>query len=341
MSEAAFPILGTVFVLLVLLPICALVVKLGLLLIERYETSGLLRRLHLRYLFLTGSSALPLAWLVSAGLHQVESGKSALSCLLDHDTSALCLEPGFFALALALVATITSLPLLFKHKFPPASTTKVAEQLISRIRHIIAAHPELTLLSNRIIVSDDSTLSIYTHGVFRPRVVISTHYAARLSDPMLRSALGHELEHVRSYDPLRYLFLHAALSVNPFGRFLLAPHAKSWQFAREAQCDRQAVINGAAPLSLAEAILQAARPSARELVALGTGDLTAVKFRVNMLLSFAEHPPERNTRNHRSIVALLPFILTVLALLLPHQTSTSALDTLHLGAEHALSNFLR
>lgn len=42
---------------------------------------------------------------------------------------------------------------------------------------------------------------------------------------MLASALGHETEHVRALDPLRYLILQLALAVNPFEfmNFMLDP----------------------------------------------------------------------------------------------------------------------
>lgn len=340
MNEAAFPLLGTAFVLVVLLPACALIAKLGLATIERYEVSGPLHSLNLRYVLLTGSSAFPLVWLVSAALHQAESGKSVLACLFDHDAGGLCLEPGFFALSLGLTALFTSLRVMLKHGSPRASSSGLAGELLLRVDGIISARPALRLLTDRILVSDDPSLTICTHGLIRPRVVISTRYAACLSDPMLAGALGHELQHVGALDPFRYLLLQAALNVNPLGRFLLAPHASRWQIARETQCDRAAVIEGAAPLSLAHAIVLAARPSAREVVALGASDTAVLKFRVSMLLAFAERAPASG-RTPRPSTLLMPFVLLLVTLLLPHQTSTFALDALHTGAEHTVTYFVR
>ena len=103
MIEATFPLLGTAFVVLIVLPAFALLAKAGLVLLERDEVGGPLHGLNLRYVLLTGSSVLPIAWLLSAGLHQAETAKSALACLFDHDTAELCFEPGFFALMLAVV----------------------------------------------------------------------------------------------------------------------------------------------------------------------------------------------------------------------------------------------
>ena len=167
---------------------------------------------------------------------------------------------------------------------------------------------------------------------------MGTQFAAALSDEALASALGHENEHVRALDPLRYFVLKLALAVNPFGKFLLAPHAARWKVAREAHCDREAVIHGATPLSLAEAIVRAARPG-QESVALGTGDMNVVKFRVRLLLAFAERSPMRCCNEGRSAIHIA-LALVFLALLLPHRAGTEPLDVLHSSAEQALTYLL-
>mgnify|MGYP000861631835 CR=1 FL=1 len=65
MIEATFPLLGTAFVVLIVLPAFALLAKAGLVMLERDEVGGPLHGLNLRYVVLTASSALPLAWLLS------------------------------------------------------------------------------------------------------------------------------------------------------------------------------------------------------------------------------------------------------------------------------------
>jgi hypothetical protein len=212
--------------------------------------------------------------------------------------------------------------------------------LLRRALRIATSDPVLAGLRDRVVVTDDEGFALGTHGLLKPRVFIGTAFAARLSDEMLASALGHEAEHVRALDPLRYLILQLALAVNPFGRFLLQPHAARWQAAREAHCDREAVIQGAAPLPLADAIVRAARPGAREAVALGARDTAVLKFRIGMLLAFAERTPARCC-HHGPSAFPVAFVLLLIALLLPHQTGTAALDALHTGAEHALTYFWR
>lgn len=335
MNEAAFPLLGAAFVVVVVLPLCALLAKMGLAVLERDELGGPLRGLGLRYVLIVGSSLLPLAWLCSAGVHQLESGTS-LACLLDHELAAPCFEPGYFALTLALVALVTSLPAWLRLRAARPATSVVAAELDRRLRGIISARSPLLLLSGRVLVTDETGFTIGTQGLCRARVYVGTEFAARLSDTMLASALGHEAEHVRSLDPLRYLALRLALAVNPLGRCLLEAHARRWLGAREAHCDREAVLAGAEPLALAEAIVRAARPGTREAVALGARDTAVLEFRVGLLLAFAERTPVRSGQHEPSAFPLA-CVLLVIALLLPHQTGTAALDALHMGAEHALA----
>lgn len=339
MNEAAFPLLGTAFIVLLVLPAFALAAKVGLVLLERGGVGGPLHSLNARYLLLTGSSVLPLAWFFSAGLHQTEAGRSTFACLFDHD-AALCFEPGFFAAVLAVAVLVSCFCTLSKHRGVRASSSDTARELGRRLERIIASYPVLADLRGRLVVTDTPGFALATYGLVRPNVFVGTWFAANLSDEVLASALGHEREHVRALDPLRYLILQLALGINPVGRALLDPHAARWQAARETHCDREAVLDGAAPLPLADAIIRAARPSAREAVALGARDMTVLKFRVGMLLAFAEQPPVRCC--HQGFSAFpMAFGLLLVALALPHQTGTFALDALHLSAEHALKYFSR
>jgi Zn-dependent protease with chaperone function len=336
LSEVVFPLLGTAFVVLVVLPVSALLAKLGLWLLERDSAGGPLHGLTLRYLLLTGSSLLPLAWFVSAALHQAETGQSALACLFDHDAMALCFEPGMFALTVSLFVLARS-----RSALRAGARLRARDDVATRTRlERLLERPMLGALRGRVVVTDASEFAIGTQGWFRPRVFVNASFAARLTDEMLASALGHESAHVRLLDPLRYAVLQLGLALNPFGRFLLEPHAYRWYAAREAHCDRDAVIRGALPLPLADAIVRAARPGAPEAVALGARDTATLEFRIRMLLAFAERSPERCCRHGASAFPLGSALL-LLALLLPHQTGTAALDALHTGAEHALTYFWR
>lgn len=340
MTEAAFPILGAAFVLLCVLPLFSLLAKGVLWLLEQDEAGGALHGLDLRYALLTGASLLPLTWFLSAGLHQVWSGGSELACLLDHGATGECAETAFFLLALMGAVSLLAVPALREHVAPPRGSQEAERALAARLAVVFGAHPALQHLQQRVHATDAADFAIGAHGLFHPRIFVGTAFAARLTDDMLASALGHESEHVRSRDPLRYVVLRATQAMNPLGRLLLAPHVARWHAAREAHCDREAVIRGSSPLPLAEAILRAARPSVRELVALGARDVVMLTFRVRMLMAFSERPP---TRCCDSGPAVGPTVLLLLALtvVLPGQIGSTVLDTLHAGSEHALHYFVR
>lgn len=340
MSEAAFPVLGALFVLVVVLPTSALVAKAGLVLLEREQAGGALESLSLRYVVLTASSLLPLAWFLSAGVHQAETGRSALACLLDHEDAARCFEPAFFAALLAGGATLAWLRGMRRAGTVSVSRSRVAQALSARLERIANGRAALVGLRGRVVVTEEPGFTLGTRGLWRPRVFVGAAFAARLSDEMLASALAHEREHVRSRDPLRYLVLQVALGINPFGRFLLTPHAARWRAVREAHCDREAVLHGAAPLPLADAIVRAARPTLREAAPLGASETSVLALRIGMLLAFAERSPRRCRHEHPSSLPVALGLLVV-ALLLPHQTGTHVLDVLHVGAEQALGYLLR
>ncbi len=340
MSEAAFPVLGAAFVVLVVLPLSALVAKACLVGLECGDGArGVLSRLSLRYVLLTGSSVLPLAWFMSAGIHQAETGRSALACLIDHDNAALCFEPAFFASLLAGGVALAWLSATYRVSKVAVASSRAASTLLARVQPLLDAQSELAGLRGRVVVTEQAGFTLATMGLLAPRVFIGVEFAAKLTDEMLASALAHEAEHVRSRDPLRYMLLQLALALNPVGRFLLAPHAARWKAAREAHCDREAVRHGAAPLPLAEAIVRAARPALSGAAPLGANDTGILELRIGMLLAFAERAPARCQHENRGSMPLA-LALLVGALLLPHGTGTSALDVLHTSAERALSYVL-
>ena len=336
MSEVVFPFVGTLFVFCVVLPFSALVTKTALTALEREAVAGPLGGLHVRYVLMLASSSLPLAWLVSAGLHQAESGKTVLACLFDHHATALCFEPGLFVLALVLVSSQRALRVLLRHKPLQASRGGEYDALLARVDVLIERHAALRALRGRFCFDAASDFTLGTEGYLSPRVVVGTAFAAQLDDAALASALGHELEHMRLRDPLRYMLLDLALELNPLGRRFLEAHAARWCSAREAQCDREAVCQGCAPLPLAQAIIEAARPARKSLVALGTPDTKVLRFRIDMLMAFAERKPTR-ARFMQPPALSFALALLVLTVLLPHRTSTAALDVLHVGIEHTVT----
>jgi hypothetical protein len=333
MNEVAFPVLGAAFVVLVVLPFFAILTSGAAFVLER---SGALRHLNTRYVLFTGSSLLPLAWFLSAGFHQAETQRSVLACLFDHEAAELCFEPVLFTMILALTAVACAGSYLRRARHVPPTNSGTNDGTARRIVQLVLTHPDLSPLAGRVAITDQPGFAIGTFGLIRPRIVIGKAFAGRLTDTMLIGALGHERMHVVSLDPLRYLVLNIALAVNPFGTRLLRSRVACWHVAREAQCDREAVLHGAEPLCLANAIVHAARPSESMMAALGAPNSTALKLRIEMLIAFAERPPLACCHRQSSAFPMA-IALLLLTLLLPHHTGTAALDALHTGAEHLLT----
>jgi len=95
-------------------------------------------------------------------------------------------------------------------------------------------------LSGRIDVVTTDELIALTHGLLRPRVVLSRGTLERLTPPELQAVLAHEAYHLRRRDPLRLL----GAEVASFG-FVIFPLvrelARHFVVAAELAADRAAV----------------------------------------------------------------------------------------------------
>jgi beta-lactamase regulating signal transducer with metallopeptidase domain len=336
-SEAFFPLLGPLLVFAFVLPLSALIVKLLLSLLERVAGGRGFSLGGVRYALIVASSALPLAWFVSASLHQTESGRSAEVCAAVHAPEAFCAEAAYFSLGLCALGLAFALPRLIREQFMlAASSSAAARRVQARLERLVAADPALAALRQRVLASDTIWAPVATVGIASPRVVVKTAFADALDDLALNGALHHELEHVVERDPLRYFIAWWALAMNPFGRFQLRNEHARWQFERETACDRQAVASGASAAALAQALLVAARqstaPAAPFQAALGSPELEAVKLRLGLLLAHADRTPHRC--RHDPAFRLL-FAALALAVALPHGGGTHLLDAVHVASERA------
>lgn len=337
MTEAIFPLLGPLLVFGVALPCMALVTKALLVLVRRRENLHL--QLRLRYVLIVASSGLPLVWLISAGLHQAESGRVAEVCMTPHGPDALCLEAIFFALALSLLVALLALPrLLWEQVLLRGSPGAAAEGVRARLARLIGEHAPLRGLADRYVVRDALPQTMITVGVLSPRLVIRTSFAEALDDEALVAALFHELEHVAGRDPLRYFIAWWALAINPVGRWFLNGELTRWVLAREVHCDREAVLAGASAPALAHALVSGSRaPVLRIEPALGATNLAALRLRVGLLIAYSERPPVHCCRGSALRLALG---LMLLVAALPHTTGTGLLDQLHIASERAGSLLL-
>jgi len=332
--EAALPLLGTAIIFGLILPAAALVARGALWLLNRHQPLELNRLGALRYALLVGSTAIPLAWFISACVYQVGGGTPAGVCVVPDPPGVPCPEVAALAGVLLLFVAATACPpLSAARRALRATDSREALAVRSRIVQLAQGHTDLTALLRRLVVVGDGQAPIATLGLFRPHVTISTAFADQLDDGALLAALKHEAQHLRDRDPLRYALAWWALTLNPLGRWLLGPELRRWILTRETHCDREAVLSGASPAALAHALIEATRFSnAQACAALRATDARVLRLRVGLLMAYEDRRPLRWKR-----VPALSFVVCglLVALVMPHVVEDGALDALHRTAEKA------
>ena len=333
MSQLAYLVVGLLALFGLGVPLFTLVSKVALVLRRRQAEDITEFGSTPSYLLIVSPVLLPVLWVVSAGLHQTEAGWFAAGSGAGHLAGQACWN----ALVLGLVATLAVAVVLLRARVAldaaeQRATTEPAahRRAARRIARVCRSHPTLARLRRRILVVDREGDQAVTTGLIKPVIEMSCGLIHSLDDRALQGALLHEAEHVRGLDPLRYLLARVALSLNPFG-WLLAAEFQRWRWAREARCDRGAVSRGASPLSLAQALLVAARQSAA-----GSGARPALArcesgrflhLRILLLLGYASTCVTIRSRILPVLAGAAAVIL--LTAWLPHAVSAWPLDGLH------------
>ncbi len=109
--------------------------------------------------------------------------------------------------------------------------------------------------SSVVLIRDDSTAVAFTHGLFRPRIYISTGLIKTLERDELLGVMYHEIHHRRRKDPLRILalsLLRDALFYLPVGGYL----EERIRRLKEFEADRTAVQRLKDPIPVARALLK-------------------------------------------------------------------------------------
>lgn len=336
MSELLFPLVGPLFVFLVVVPLLSLAAYLVLKTAPRSEQT-LDAHTHPRRLLLIMAPTLgPIIWLLSAVAHQSEDGAALATCVVDPIADTFCLDTWLFAAVLLTVPLAAAVRGSRGSAATPCASRPVSPShpMARRVRALCERQPQLQRWMQRVHVLPRSPVPACTRGLFRPRVELDARWAAGLTDAELLAVLLHEHEHAQALDPLRNLLGQVALAINPLGG-LLARELACYHFAREAACDRRAVQRGADPLALARGIVGAANPQQQVRqggVALGGQGLDEVRVRVQLLLDYAGCSPGEEVRDTSTPVVAL---CGTLAAAWPHLLGTAPLDTLHRTIEQA------
>lgn len=171
---------------------------------------------------------------------------------------------------------------------------------------------------------DAPTLTVA--GVREPKVLVSEAAVAALTPSELRTALRHELAHVRAHDNLKKLLFR----LSSFPGMGDLEHA--WSEQAELAADDAAVSNFNDALNLAAALIKVSRIAGAQSCALTTGLLhssTALRLRVQRLFSWSERPTLAHSSRGKWCAALSCGI----GFLLIASTYSSALSQLHAVTE--------
>ncbi len=152
---------------------------------------------------------------------------------------------------------------------------------------VISSEPVGANRSVPILLSSSALPPLGVAGIVMPTVWLSPAAQYLLSERELRSALRHEIVHVRRKDNLRKLVLH-------FVAFPGMTNLESaWREATEMAADDAAVSNGSEALDLAAAVIKLSRlapldPPAELTMAFVHNPTASVNARVERLIAWNE-----------------------------------------------------
>lgn len=157
----------------------------------------------------------------------------------------------------------------------------------SQTASVISSEPVGASSSVPILLSSSSLPALAAAGIVKPTVWLSQAAQYLLNERELRSALRHEMVHVRRKDNLRKLILHFVAFPG------MAELESAWREATEMAADDAAVSNSAEALDLAAAVIKLSRlaplnPPAELTMALVHSPTASVNARVERLISWNE-----------------------------------------------------
>lgn len=337
MAEIVFPVAAIGLVFFVLIPALTLLSKAALSSRRARSTDWASFGVDTTFAWLVAPVLLPVMWLASATLHQLEPSRAIEPCFVDHVEATSCID----AVLLMGLLFIGGLWVLYRQLRGAAAGMRFEavgdhHPAMMRTASILATDERLRRL--RVTVVEGSSVPVCAVGFLRPRVILDACFIRGADDALLISALLHEYAHVTSRDTLRGLVARLCLAVNPLGHLLTAELAR-WEQAREALCDSEAVHLGGDPLALAEGIVRAARfrcsnhniPFASMLCG---HNASALKLRLNLLLGGPSAP--RRTWGHAILLAALLAVV-----LMPHYGPTGLLEYFHFEVERLFYTLLQ
>lgn len=253
---------------------------------------------------LVAAGALPILWTGSSLIHSFEDPDAWVGMV-----GIACPHFEVFPGAELWAAILASIALIWRGVVRPArilGTSMLEERrrgasrlseddpLAQKLRRLCQQHEALEEVADRIVPVTGIDTACRTRGWLSPRIEVRCEAIAEWDESELVGALLHEVSHRHSLDPFRQTLVFLARHWNPFG-WVLESERGAWRYARELNCDARAVARGADPLSLASALVSAARPAEPchhlHSVGLDGCGADAIETRVQILMGYSEKPP--------------------------------------------------
>lgn len=320
MMSLALGVLWAALVVFVLLPASTMAARALLAFRRKFSTTE--TKGDWAFLLIVLPSLAPVVWFVAETLHESEHYLVGTS-----GAEAFCYDLVIAsALLLGVFGAFFVRHALAEHRRPG----EIAPIATERLRHLCRTNETLAPWSDHIVGTHGASHECATRGLLRPRIEIEASFLDQLDDAALAAVLLHEVEHLRRRDPLRNLIGHLCLSLNPAG-VLLVPEWHRWRAERELRCDAAALAAQADPLSLAAAILMAARPRRTIVLAPLAGENHGLlKLRIQRLLEPVVELPES------LLIGVVPPLFFAIELVLPHTLSSAPIQLVHNVALHPL-----
>ncbi len=331
MTELVFPLAALLLTFLIVIPILTVISARVLRGRRRHAESWVEYGSDSTFALLVAPVLVPIVWLGSAALHQVEAAREVEPCFNEHGASSACVDSMLLLAALAAgVVGLVVYRLLVERSNRVTPLPAGECDQIRRLESLRARHPRLRGL--RVQVVRHGVGPVLTRGLLRPVVMLDESFMRGADDSMLVAALLHERAHVAGRDTLRGFILRLCQNLNPAWRWL-SLECDHWLAAREALCDQRAVHEGGDRLALAESIMKAARfagcDRSAQTVGLCGHDTLALKLRLNLLLGEPGSP-----RRSLGYVVLATALAAVVVA--PHWGGAGALEHFHIGVERLL-----
>ncbi|MDH4226827.1 MAG: M56 family metallopeptidase [Deltaproteobacteria bacterium] len=208
------------------------------------------------------------------------------------------------------------------------------------IRRVLSAH--LALRGMRVsgskgplaLLDAGDLKAAFTAGLFKPRVYVTRSLVEALTSKELRQVVLHEIHHVRSKDPLKYLaasFFKDAFYYLPLAAFI----ERMFLDSSEKAADKYVVDKTEDPVSLASVLVKTATLN-HGLVLMGAGfdGASSVETRVKRLLGL----DEARKRAPLRAVVVSAVLLFFLASGLTFSATVTTADTKSCTTEHCLKH---